>query len=188
MLRQHFVLTWRAKNNIIYRLSRNRSRLKRISDAFAFARDGRVLNGTLAISELERLHDLLTSTEGELSFRLSGFQGEQGEAMLQLDVTGVLPLSCQRCLDSIPYKLDVENLLELVPEGADLSQDELEDDTRDFLPVVRELNVVELVEDEVLLALPVAPRHEKCGLPGAAGAGDRINPFATLAGLKGKPN
>ena len=64
----------------------------------------------------------------------------------------------------------------------------LEDDTRDFLPVERELDVVEVVEDEILLALPVAPRHEKCGLPGAADAGERINPFAKLAGLKGKPN
>jgi len=69
-----------------------------------------------------------------------------------------------------------------------MSQDELEDDSRDFLPVVKELDVAELVEDEILLALPVAPRHEKCGLPGAAEAGDRVNPFTVLGGLKGKPN
>jgi hypothetical protein len=50
-LKQHFVLTWKAKNNIISRLSRNSSRLKRISDAFLFAKEGRVLEGTLAISE-----------------------------------------------------------------------------------------------------------------------------------------
>lgn len=162
--------------------------MKRISDAFAFARDGRVLEGTLAVSELERLHDLLTEVAGEVSFRLRGFKGESGEPMLHLEVSGVIPLACQRCLEPVPCDLDVDNLLELVPEGADLSQDELEDDTRDFLPVERELDVVELVEDEILLALPVAPRHEKCGLPGAANAGERINPFAALAGLKGKPN
>jgi uncharacterized protein len=162
--------------------------LKRISDAFAFARDGRVLKGTLDISGLERLHDLLTRTDGELAYHLEGFKGARGESMLRLVVTGVLPLVCQRCLEAVPYDLDVDSRLELVPEGADLSQDELEDDTRDFLPVARELDVAELVEDEILLALPVAPRHEKCGLPSAADAGERINPFATLAGLKGKPN
>jgi uncharacterized protein len=187
-LKRHFVLTWKAKNNIIQCLSRNSSRLKRISDAFAFARDGRVLEGTLAVSELERLHDLLTEVAGEVSFRLRGFKGESGEPMLHLEVSGVIPLACQRCLEPVPCDLDVDNLLELVPEGADLSQDELEDDTRDFLPVERELDVVELVEDEILLALPVAPRHEKCGLPGAANAGERINPFAALTGFKGKPN
>ncbi len=162
--------------------------MKRISDAFAFARDGRVLEGTLPISELERLHDLLVEVVGEVAFRLQGFKGERGEPMLQLEISGVLPLACQRCLNAVPCDLDVDSLLELVPEGAELSEDELEDDTRDFLPVERELDVAELVEDEILLALPVAPRHEKCGLPGAADAGERINPFAALSGLKGKPN
>jgi uncharacterized protein len=162
--------------------------LKRITDAFRFAKEGRVLEGTLPLSALERLHDLLAVVEGEIIFRLEGSKGARGEHLLQLVVTGTLPLACQRCLKAVPYDLDVDSLLELVPEGAELSQDELEDDTRDFLPVAKELEVAELVEDEILLALPVAPRHEKCGLPGAADAGERINPFAALSGLKGKPN
>lgn len=162
--------------------------MKRISDAFAFARDGRVLEGTLVVEELDRLHDLLAEISGEVSFRLTGYKGDNGEPMLHLEVSGVIPLACQRCLAAIPFDLDVDCQLELVPAGVELSQDELEDDTRDFLPVERELDVVEVVEDEILLALPVAPRHEKCGLPGAADAGERINPFAQLSALKGKPN
>ena len=162
--------------------------MKRISDAFAFARDGRVLEGTLAVEDLDRLHDLLVDIDGEVTFRLQGYKGEGGESMLHLEVSGTVPLACQRCLEAVPCDLDVDAVLELVPAGAELSQDELEDDTRDFLPVERELDVVELVEDEILLALPVAPRHEKCGLPGAANAGERINPFAKLSVLKGKPN
>jgi len=188
LLKHHFVLTWKAKNNIISRLSRNSSSLKRIKDAFAFARDSRVLEGTFAIAELERLHDLLTEVTGEVSWRLEGFRGERGELLLQLMVGGCLSLACQRCLEAIAFDLDVDSLLEIVPAGVELSQEELEDDTRDFLPVESELNVGELVEDEILLALPVAPRHEKCGLPESAEAGERINPFAALAGLKGKPN
>ena len=162
--------------------------MKRISDAFVFAKEGRLLDGVLPVSSLERLHDLLAEVSGDVSFRLQGLKGEHGELMLDLEVSGVLSLACQRCLKAIPFDLDVDSLLELIPEGADMSQDELEDDTRDFLPVAGELYVAELVEDEILLALPVAPRHEKCGLPGAADAGERINPFAALSGLKGKPN
>ncbi len=188
VLKQHFVLTWKAKNNIISRLSRNGSSLKRIKDAFAFARDSRVLEGTLAIAELERLHDLLTEVAGDVSWRLEGFKGERGELLLQLTVSGRVSLACQRCLETIVFDLDVDSLLEIVPASLDLSQEELEDDTRDFLPVDGELEVGELIEDEILLTLPVAPRHEKCGLPEAADAGERINPFAALAGLKGKPN
>lgn len=162
--------------------------MKRILDAFAFSREGRVLEGTLALSSLERLHDLLAEMAGEVSFCISGLIGERGESMLHLEVSGSLPLACQRCLEAVPFELDVDILLELLPEGAEMSQDELEDDTRDFLPVAGKLDVAELVEDEILLVLPVAPRHERCGLPGTADAGERIHPFAQLAGLGRKPN
>ena len=188
LLRQHFVLTYEAENNIIPGLSRNRPRLKRIADAFVFAREGRILEGVLPVSALERLHDLVTEVTGEVAYRLQGSLGARGESMLSLEVSGTLPLTCQRCLDSVLFTLEVDSLLELVPEGVDMSQDELEDDTRDFLPVASELDIAALVEDEILLTLPVAPRHEKCGFPGAVDAGERVNPFATLAGLKGKPN
>ena len=163
-------------------------RLKRISDAFAFSWEGRVVEGTLALSGLERLHDLLAELAGEVSFRISGLTGERGEAMLHLEVSGSLPLACPRCLGVIPFDLDVDTLLELLPGGAEMSQDELEDDTRDFLPVAGKLDVAELVEDEILLVLPVVPRHERCGLPGTADAGERTLPFAQLVGLRGKPN
>ncbi len=162
--------------------------MKRIPDAFAFVRDARVLEGTLAVSILERLHDLLADDSGDVSWCIEGFKDEGGKLMLQLTVGGCIQLACQRCLEAIPFELDIDSLLEVVPASTDLSQDELEDDSRDFLPVEKELDVAELVEDEILLSLPVAPRHERCGLPGAAGAGDWVNPFATLAGLKGKPN
>ncbi len=162
--------------------------MKRVSDAFAFAREERVLEGELDVCDLERLHDLLAEVSGNIRFQLQGVKGERGELLMHLTVDGTVPLACQRCLKAIPFDLGVDSLLELVPEGTDMSQDELEDDTRDFLPLAGVLNVAELVEDEILLALPVAPRHEKCGLPGAADAGERVHPFATLAGLKGKLN
>jgi uncharacterized protein len=188
VLQRRFALTWEAKNNIILRFCRNSYGLKRINDAFVFARDSRVLEGTLAVAELGRLHDLLTEASGTVAWHLEGFTGTRGEPLLRLTVGGQLALACQRCLGAVAFDLDIDSLLEIVPAGAELSQDELEDDSRDFLPVERELDVAGLVEDEILLALPVAPRHEKCGLPGVADVGERVNPFAALASLRGKPN
>lgn len=159
-----------------------------VIDSFAFAREGRVLEGTLAVSQLERLHDVLAEISGEVRYRLQGLKGQRGQPQLRLTASGSIPLACQRCLKAIDFELEVDSLLELVPEGAEMSQDELEDDTRDFLPVAGALEVAALVEDEVLLALPLVPRHEKCGLPGAAEAGELVSPFAALAKLKGKSN
>lgn len=157
-------------------------------NSFAFAKENRVLEGTLPVSDLARLHDLLTEVSGNVSFRLEGGQNKQNQPQLWLRVSGSLPLACQRCLKAVVFDLEVDAVLILVPEGTELTQDELEDDDRDFLPVAGTVDVAALVEDEILLALPVAPRHEKCGLPSLAEAGDRINPFASLSKLKGKLN
>jgi len=43
-----------------------------------------------------------------------------------------------------------------------------------------------LIEDEILLALPVAPRHEGCALPGSALESARVSPFSVLASLHGE--
>lgn len=157
-------------------------------DAFAFAREGGDLDGLLKISDLERLHDLLVDATGEVRFRVTGSTGELDQAQLRVQVSGRMPLACQRCLQPVDFDLAVDSLLEPVPEGVELAQDELEDDRRDFLPVSGLLELATLIEDEILLALPLCPRHETCGLPGTSEAGERMTPFAALSVLKGKPN
>lgn len=159
-----------------------------VIDPRRFAREGRVLAGTLPVARLLRVHDLLVEVTGELTYRLDGRQGERGQARLQLAVDGVLPLVCQRCLAAVDTDLAIDSLLELLPEGSAPTQDELENDDMDFLPVGDELDVLALIEDEILLALPVAPRHTACALPAAAETDEKAHPFAALAAWKVKPN
>lgn len=159
-----------------------------IIDSLAFVRDSGVLEREVAVSSLERLRDQLAMDEGVVSYRLQGLKGERGQPQLWLQAHGVLLLRCQRCLEAVSFELDVDSLLELVREEAELSQEDLEDDGKDFLPVSEALDVVALVEDEILLSLPLIPRHEVCGLPAEKRAGEQQSPFAALAGLKGKLN
>ena len=83
-------------------------------DGFAFAREGGVLEGTLPVSALLRLHDVLTEASGEVYYRVEGCQGEHGQAQLRVQVSGEVPLACQRCLSAVPFVLDIDSLLELV--------------------------------------------------------------------------
>lgn len=161
-------------------------------DGFAFAREGGAQEGTLPVSELLRVHDLLAEVSGEVRYSVQGRLIKSvvgvGEPQLCLQIRGVLQLACQRCLGAIAFDLDVESLFRLVPEDTELTQEELEDDGCDVLPVAGVLDLAALIEDEIILALPVAPRHEDCDMPGDDEAGERINPFAVLSGLKGKLN
>ena len=77
-------------------------------------------------------------------------------------------------------------MLEFVNDEEELTQEEIEDDTRDFLPAQSELDVVALIEDELILDLPSAPRHETCALPDAGQGTGRVSPFSVLKGFSGK--
>ena len=69
-----------------------------------------MLEGTLAISSLERLQDLLADASGEVTFRIEGLKGERGQSMLRLEASGLLSLACQRCLEAIHFELDIDSL------------------------------------------------------------------------------
>lgn len=155
-----------------------------VVDSLELARQGRKLAGSFAVAQLRRVVDALADEVGSVAFELSGMRDEEGKNWLTLRVTGDLNLRCQRCLSSLPYPLAIDSRLMLVAPGEEWPDEELVDDGTDAIEADRELGVLLLVEDEVLLALPVAPRHDVCGLPVATEVERKPSPFAALARLK----
>ncbi|WP_374681423.1 DUF177 domain-containing protein [Accumulibacter sp.] len=155
-------------------------------DSLAFGLEKGSLQGEVPVAKLARLTDLLADSTGCLRYRVEGGMGSRGRSLLVLQVDGVLSLCCQRCLEPLRYPLALRSLLEFVASDGDLSQEELEDDSRDFLPAEKELDVLALVEDEILLGLPSVPRHDDCVPPGGARELTKESPFSVLAGLKGR--
>ena len=155
-----------------------------VINSLAFARDAGSLQGELPIASLTRVLDMLVDSAGNLSYRVEGSLSSRNRPQLMLHLNGVLSVCCQRCLEGIDYPLEVRRVLEFVNE--ELTQEEIEDDSKDFLPVQREFDVVELIEDEVILDLPSAPRHESCALPDTGQGTGKSSPFSFLKGLTGK--
>lgn len=104
-----------------------------------------------------------------------------------------LPQTCQRCLGEVSTLLEVERSYRFV---ADEATAEAEDDEcdEDLLAISREFNLLELIEDELLMALPQVPMHDVCPVSPkmaavdedfeAEGGAGKPNPFAVLAALK----
>jgi len=161
-----------------------------IIDSLKFAADEDCMAGRLAVSQLTRLAEMLARRDGWLECRLAGCRIEKdGETRLglQLNVSGRLALRCQRCLGEVDFDCAIDNRLLLIAPGADWPEEELESDDFDAIPANRELSVLSLVEEEVLLTLPIVPRHADCQPPveiGGAGKESEPSPFAVLAGLK----
>lgn len=130
-----------------------------VIDALEFARSAQESSGSVPVSALQRLEDLLHDSTGTLHWKLAGRRDERNRPLLDVTVHGELQLQCQRCLDRLEYPVAVRNSLLIVPEGTE-PEDDLEDpDAPDTLDADPELDVKALVEDEVLLSLPLAPRH-----------------------------
>jgi uncharacterized protein len=155
-----------------------------VIDCLEFARSGGVLDRSVGLGELPRLADLLTTTAGVLSVRLEGWRDEQGKSWLQLDIAGEPVLRCQRCLGGVKFPLSIRSRLQLIAPGEDWPDDDLVDDDADAIEAEAALAVLPLIEDEVLLALPIAPRHEQCEAPSANASVPGSSPFAALVALK----
>ncbi|MCX7149248.1 MAG: YceD family protein, partial [Rhodocyclales bacterium] len=155
-----------------------------VIDCLEFARSGGVLDRNVGLDELPRLADLLTTTAGVLSIRLEGWRDKQGKSWLQVDIAGEPVLRCQRCLGGVKFPLGIRSRLQLIAPGEEWPDDDLVDDSADAIEAEKALVVLPLIEDEVLLALPIAPRHEQCESPSANACGQGPSPFAVLAALK----
>ena len=116
----------------------------------------------------------------------------QPEVWLELQAEAVLPLVCQRCLHPVDVPVAVDRRFRFVSDEA---QAAAEDDAaeEDVLAESRSFDLMELLEDEILMTLPVAPRHDVCPQPvkmSVADAGfeeaapEKENPFAVLGRLK----
>lgn len=161
-----------------------------IINSIEFARNGESLSANIAVANLSRLEDLLFSNAGLLAYTLAGKRGEHGNLFLACTVKGMLQLRCQRCLGALAYTVDLDSELELIEDEQILPLVVNEDELTDAIKVDPNMDVLALVEDEVLLGLPMAPMH----VPGDCKAGgsfgqagiDKQNAFSALAALKTK--
>jgi uncharacterized protein len=118
---------------------------------------GSCFEGRMEIARLSRLRPLLASTEGSVDYRLSFGRDERGYGVVIGRVVGELTLRCQRCIDAMSLRVDGAFSLALV-EGLDEAA-ALPDDYDPLLLDGRLMRSSELIEDELLLAVPVVPRH-----------------------------
>lgn len=165
--------------------------LRRMADA------GTCLEGVMVGSDLLRLAKDLVRAPGEVTWSAQAdWQAVAGAApqlRLRLRCRAPVALTCQRCLAPMDLSLDVDRVFRFVRDEAEAER--LDEDSEDdvlALPAGGSLELLSLVEDELILALPLVPRHEHCPQPLVAGDGvavepaPRTRPFEVLAALRRK--
>ncbi len=170
-------------------------------DLAAAAREGATLEGRWPLAGFGRLLEpgLVSDADVAWSARVEArpVAGGEPEIWLHLRAEAVVLRECQRCLQPVALPLRVDRRF-LFVDGEEQAAALDADAEEDVLALPRSLDLHELVEDELLLALPLVPRHEACPqplpmtVPSGEGAEDDAqapaHPFAALAALKaGKP-
>jgi uncharacterized protein len=144
------------------------------------------LAGSFTPADLERLEESLADDRGELRYRITARLDPQRRKVVSCIIEGFVFLTCQTSLEPFRHDVAIDDRLVLVDAEAQLPSVEEESETEDYLVADEPLDIRDLVEDAVLLALPMVPR--KPGLEatgqGREDAVRKESPFAALASLK----
>jgi uncharacterized protein len=153
-----------------------------VIDGLQFARGGSEIHGTLLPERFQRLAQMHCRV-GEVAYSVRGGANAKGKPCLRVRAGATLELTCQRCLEALRQAVEVDAELELSESPQEMAQ--AEDDT-DRVLATASMDVAQLVEDELILALPDAPKHEDCEVPVEGLERSRVSPFDALARLKGR--
>jgi len=187
----------------------------------AFAREGVPLIETTPLQNMERLAqeaqalapDLMLNWEARAELRPGS--GAEEDVWLHLVASTSVPLICQRCMGTVATPLEVDQWYRFVATE-EIAMAEDDESEEDLLVMEPHFDLLAVLEDELLMALPLVPMHDECpvapvmqvgedALAGGAGgkngkneksgngesgeeasSSEKPNPFAVLAQLKKK--
>jgi uncharacterized protein len=172
-------------------------------DARRFAEACGELRGEVQVMDLIRLREDLhaggeAAATGPVTWQARAelrpaAQGGAPAAWMHLEASAEVPLTCQRCLGPVQAKLMVDRWFRFVATEA-VAEAEDDDCEEDLLALEPRPSLIELLEDELLMALPLVPMHETCPVAVPMASADRSdadetmparpNPFQALAQLK----
>ena len=146
-----------------------------------FAQNALKLDEAFEASHLTRLSEMLVpNAKIKINIELTGAGKQFRQPSLHLRIKTELSLICQRCLDEMLMPIDL-SFDYLLGDAVDSAQD---DDDTEWLEIDQAMNLLDLIEDELLMALPIAPTHaHKCSQLSTK-SGEKPNPFAVLKSLK----
>lgn len=168
------------------------SPLPDLADPWRLAEVHKTFSGRKEPASFLRLRDAVERVEEGVDFELRFAKTEAGHPVVEGEVKARLVMRCQRCLE--PVEVPVESAFQMGFIATEEEADRLPDGLDPWVTAGHPVRLQELLEDELLLSLPLVPMHPQgeCsgGDPAPTEADDagakRDNPFAVLAALKTK--
>lgn len=140
-------------------ISEKYSHLPQYVDPRRLSMQGKTLTGSVDVNLCRRVKEAVKEISSTIDASLSFYLEEQGRKAVNIRASGSVKVICQRCLSSMPLKLECDTILCIVwsEEEADVLPKNLEA----WIVPENKGNLIDLVEDELLLALPFIAYHKK---------------------------
>lgn len=145
-----------------------------------FARNNQQQKGVLDLKKLSRVQEI-DDYAGEIDYELTGFVDKLNRPTLSLRVYGTIHTLCQNCLQPMDVAIDNTSKITVFFSEEDLDAALFADagsGVEDGVVAEEEFDVMQLVEDEIIMLLPYATKHETC--VGMSYADKAENPFEVL--------
>lgn len=161
-------------------------------NAYDLSRDKRTLKGKVRLSDLPRAQAFILPSEEDAEYEITGLTGRLGWPGASMKLKAHVQMICNRCTRPMDYELDREVVFRFAKseEEADAMPIE-EDDEVEVIVGSDKLNILDWIEEELILSLPLVPAHEDpCLSPESSEKASepleaKENPFAKLKELKG---
>ncbi|MFO8025374.1 YceD family protein [Thiohalophilus sp.] len=175
-------------------MSRRQDRLPVQVDPYRLAEQGREYDGELPLRQMKRLLPLLATETGVAAVSLRFGVDEMGVHYLHGTIQADLSVACQRCLEAMRFPAEIDLSLGFV--GSTAEADRLPGDHEPYIVESVPVMLADIIEDELLLALPQIPMHDLEECPAQdyvepeeeQDKAGQDNPFQVLADLKKTPD
>lgn len=158
-------------------------------DVWRMVANQRCFEGSFSLAQFPRLKELLVDSDGDCRYEVAFYRDPLKIDVMHIKLHAVLPLICQRTLERFGYRVDIDQRLGLI---ADESQEAAlpEDMEAVMIEGNGEVSPLQLIEDELVLAVPLVPINPDASELDPKWADEETDeeqkphPFAALAALK----
>ncbi|MCE3268519.1 MAG: metal-binding protein [Burkholderiales bacterium] len=133
-------------------------------DNVDFAKKLQTTSGNIDTQNLIRASELLEELSGNLQYTISGYINNKNKPVLTVQVCGKIMTLCQNCLEKLDISIDCTNDVPIFYTESDMDNALFGDEAEytDGILADAHLDIQSFIEDELIMSLPIAPKHETC--------------------------
>lgn len=133
-------------------------------DNIDFAKNRQTTNASVDVSKLKRATELFENLTGNLEYTITGDIDGKNKPILKVTICGKITTLCQNCLENMEIAIEHSGLLHIFYNESDLDLALFGDDSEyeDGILADTHFDIQNFIEDELIMLLPMAPKHEQC--------------------------